>query len=73
MHYKLNDVPPCPFCGQTKTLTLEPCYQEDVVTCYRVVCDASTGGPGGCGASAGCGDYQEDAIVNWCMRASTNA
>lgn len=64
---------PCPFCGKSETL--------DVVTgrefmddeqefwphsdSYAVVCDASTGGKGGCGAIGGFADTEQGAIMKW--------
>ena len=69
-------VRPCPFCGKAETL--------DVITgqefmddeqefwphsdSYAVVCDAATGGKGGCGAMGGFADTEQSAIAKWNTR-----
>lgn len=67
---------PCPFCGKINTLMTASAAEMDGdlnvewVHCdsYTVVCDASTNGLGGCGATCG---YQESitkAIEAWNTR-----
>jgi hypothetical protein len=67
---------PCPFCGKAETL--------DVITgeefmddeqefwphsdSYAVVCDAATGGKGGCGAMGGFAATSQAAITKWNTR-----
>jgi hypothetical protein len=67
---------PCPFCGKRESLSIE---YEGVIdrghgvkdyAAHYVVCDASTQGPGGCGA---CGTYsltKPEAIAAWNRRSA---
>jgi len=73
----------CPFCGKTETVRLQSASEYDIETYdiehfdndeqWHVVCDAneinSNDGHGGCGASTGFFDSEENAINSWNTRA----
>lgn len=61
----MDELKPCPFCGQKKYLcVIAEGYKDDRQ--YQVVCDAS--GDGGCGASCGWQDTMKDANEAWNRR-----
>lgn len=75
-----QELKPCPFCGQQKTLILIPAsqyhaddeddgYSYSHSETYAVMCDASSpGGPGGCGASSGFKPTEAEAVTLWNRR-----
>jgi len=69
---------PCPFCGSSDSVSIEhdsATTQGPVTTygAYYVVCDASTHGPGGCGASGTFSLTKAEAIAAWNRRAAPEA
>ena len=64
---------PCPFCGGTKTLRIVSSHEDeeyfDSTECFTVSCDASSNGPGGCGAACGYQRSKEKAVEAWNTRA----
>ena len=76
---KPHELKPCPHCGSatapmfwsygemmdTYDVELELDHSES----FCVVCDASTGGRGGCGASGGFMPTKEEAVAAWNRRA----
>ena len=62
----MNDLKPCPFCGQTRYLFALAEGEKDDRQ-YQVVCDASDDF-GGCGASCGWQDTLAEAVAAWNTR-----
>lgn len=59
------ELKPCPFCGESKNLSVEHCEGTIIHPAYRVCCDH-------CGASNGYTD-RGDHIENWNRRATPEA
>lgn len=62
----MNNLKPCPFCGQEKYLVVYGDGDRDMRQ-YQIICDAS--GDGGCGASCGWQDTLEKVKEAWNRRA----
>lgn len=64
-----NKLLPCPFCGQTKTLIFVPDddYMVYAAVNCRVECETVLGG---CGATGGFRETEEEAIEAWNRRAN---
>lgn len=61
-------LPACPFCGRMNTVRLSESTEddEDLEPSYAVVCDFTMGG---CGASGGYAQDEDEAIAAWSQRA----